>query len=129
MGVTTFPQQGTIGANLLPKRYDIKIYQGDTFRFTLVLKDALDELVNLTGYTGKAQFRASIGSSLVQELSVTFPTPANGEVVISLTAAQTNNIPGGSYKWDLELTDASSNVRTLIGGIVEVIEDITEVDA
>jgi hypothetical protein len=122
MTIIDYEQQGTIGANLLPKRYDIQIYQGDTFEVVLNFKDAVNVGVDLTGFTGRAQFKPTTGAPV--DLTVTTNYGAvNGAVQILL--ADTSALIG-DYSWDLELQDAGGRKRTYIGGKVTVTNDITE---
>lgn len=123
MTIIDFPQQGTIGANLLPKRYDIDIYQGDTFEVILNFKDGLGVGVNLTGFTGKAQFKPDTGSSIELDVDINYDN-VDGAVLVSLL--DTSSLTG-TYSWDLELTDAGGRRRTYLGGRVTVTDDITEV--
>jgi hypothetical protein len=123
MTIIDYEQLGTIGANLLPKRYDIKIYQGDTFEVILNFKDAGNVGVDLTGFTGRAQFKPTTGAPI--DLTVTTNYSAvNGAVRVYL--ADTSALTG-EYSWDLELEDAGGRKRTYIGGKVTVTDDITEV--
>jgi hypothetical protein len=125
MTIIDYEQQGTIGANLLPKRYDIKLYQGDTFEIILNFKDAGNVGVDLTGFTGRAQFKPATGAPI--DLTVTTNYNAtNGAVSVYL--ADTSAL-SGEYSWDLELEDAGGRKRTYIGGKVTITEDITEVVA
>lgn len=122
MTIIDYEQQGTIGANLLPKRYDIDLYQGDTFEVILNFKDASNVGVDLTGFTGRAQFKPTVGSPIDLTVDVNHAA-VNGAVQILL--ADTGTLTG-SYAWDLELEDAGGRKRTYIGGRVTVTDDITE---
>lgn len=123
MTIVDFEQAGTIGANLLPKRYDIKIYQGDTFEVILNFKDEANVGVDLTGFTGRAQFKPATGAPIDLTVTVNY-NAVNGAVRVYL--ADTSALVG-EYSWDLELQDAGARVRTYIGGKVTVTNDITEV--
>lgn len=122
MTIIDFPQQGTIGANLLPKRYDIDIYQGDTFEVILNFKNAEEVGVDLTGFTGRAQFKPTTGSPVDLTVSVNYGS-VNGAVRVLLTDTSALS---GEYAWDLELEDAGGRKRTYVGGRVTVTTDITE---
>lgn len=122
MTIIDYEQQGTIGANLLPKRYDIKLYQGDTFEVILNFKDASNVGVDLTGFVGRAVFKPTVGSPIQLTVTVNYGS-VNGAVQILLS--DTNALTG-DYSWDLELEDAGGRKRTYIGGKVTVTDDITE---
>jgi len=123
MSIVDFPQQGTIGASLKPKRYDIEIYQGDTFKFSLVFKDSTNAVINITGWTGLVQFKDIATSALEVTPTVTIDGP-NGKATI--TIADTGVLDAGSYKYDVQFTDAGGSKRTYIGGKITVTEDVSE---
>jgi len=54
--IIDFPQQGVIGASLRPRRYDIEIYQGDTFEVILNFKNGPNP-TDLTGITYASAFK------------------------------------------------------------------------
>jgi hypothetical protein len=122
MTIIDYPQQGTIGANLLPKRYDIQIYQGDSFEVILNFKDATEVGVDLAGFTGRASFKPTVGSAIQLTVEVNYGS-VNGAVRLSYL--DTSSL-SGEYSWDLELEDSAGRKRTYIGGRVTVTEDITE---
>jgi hypothetical protein len=122
MTVIDYPQQGTIGANLLPKRYDIEIYQGDSFEVILNFKDSEGVGVDLAGFTGRAQFKPATGSPIALTVEVNYGA-VDGAVRLSYLDT---SLLSGTYSWDLELEDSGGRKRTYIGGKVTVTEDITE---
>lgn len=126
--VTDFESQGTIGANLLPKRYDIVIYQGDTFTFDLILENNGTPL-DVTGWTGKAEINKDVLGTPGEtpELGLTIGT-TDGKVTVDLTNTESAALIGDTqYYYDIELTDTGSNVRTFIGGFITVTKDITDI--
>lgn len=122
MTIIDYEQLGTIGANLLPKRYDIKVYQGDTFEVILNFKDSENVGVDLAGFTGRAQFKPSAGAPVDLTVTVNYGS-VDGAVQVLL--ADTSALVG-EYSWDLELEDAGGRKRTYVGGRVTVTNDITE---
>lgn len=123
MTIIDYEQSGTIGVNLLPKRYDIQLYQGDTFEVILNFKDSNNVGVDLTGFTGNCQFKPTTGAPIDIGVTVNYNS-TNGAVQLLL--ADTSALTG-EYSWDLELQDAGGRRRTYIGGKVTVTQDITEV--
>lgn len=128
MSITNFPTEGTVGTTLRPKRFDLEVYQGDTFTFNLVLKGDGGTPLDLTGWEGIAQIKKADGSpgetpSLDLDIGDT-----NGTVVISLTGTESNALDpdSGPYKYDVQLTDTAGNKRTFIGGVITITEDISE---
>lgn len=123
MTIIDYEQAGTIGANLLPKRYDIQLYQGDTFEVILNFKDAGNVGVDLTGFTGNCQFKPTTGAPIDIGVTTNF---GSVDGAVQLLLADTSAL-SGDYSWDLELVDAGGRRRTYIGGRVTVTQDITEV--
>lgn len=125
--VVDFTQTGVIGANLKPKRYDIELYQGDTFSFYLVLKDVNNNPLNITGWTGSAQIKKVSDSSAGETPTLTLAIgTTDGKVTVSLSSTETAALSGTTdYKYDIQLSDGSSK-RTYIGGKITVTEDVTE---
>lgn len=117
---------GVIGSARKPKRYDIELYQGDTFSFSLVLKNG-GTPINVTGWTAQAQIKKVSDSSPGEtpNLAVTVGT-SDGKFTISLTDTATAALQGNTeYKYDVQLSDGTEK-RTFIGGVITVTEDITE---
>jgi len=123
MGVVDFPQQGTIGANLLPKRYDIEIYQGDTFEVVLNFKDGAQNPVDLTGFIGTVHFKNAQDSIVATPTVTVNADGVLGRVRIALL--DTSILGEGRYAWDLQLSDGVRQ-RTYIGGAVNVTEDVSD---
>ena len=128
MSIVDFPQQGTIGTSLMPKRYDIVLYQGDTFAFNLVLKDGSAALVDVTGWTAEGQIKKVTDNAAAETPALTVTTgTTDGLISVKISDTGTSALSGDTdYKYDIQLTDTGGNVRTIIGGTLTVTEDITE---
>lgn len=128
MTVVDFPQEGVIGADLQPKRYDIAIYKGDTFKFALKFMDdatPTPNVIDLTGFTVLSQLRTYVGGVIGGTVSGSFTASTPGSSgIITLTLDTTALLPG-DYIYDVQLTDTSSNKRTYIGGKVTVTVDVS----
>lgn len=124
--ITDAPQQGTIGTNLQPKRFDIVIYQGDTFKFNMVLKSGASP-VSVAGWTGRAKIMKTSGTpGETPEMTVAIGG-SDGVVTVSLTKTETAALVNNTeYKYDVELTDSEGNVRTVLGGLITVTEDVSK---
>lgn len=123
MPITGFTKQGSIGTSLLPKRWDIDIYKGDTFDVTVNFKDANNAGVDLTGFTGLVQFKSDTGTVVATPTVTVNYGGTLGAVRILL--ADTTVLNEGTYSYDLQLTDPSGSKRTFIGGVVNVTGDIS----
>lgn len=122
MAVVVFESKGDIGTTLLPQRHDITVYQGDTFRFNMVF-NGTEDAIDITGWTGKCQVRGTDGA-VVTEANITLTDPEAGTLEVDF--GDTGQVPGGEYKYDIEMTDTGGGKRTYIGGKFIVLEDITE---
>jgi hypothetical protein len=120
--VVDFTLQGTIGTTRKPKRYDIDMYQGDTFSFYLTLSGAG---LDVTGWTGSAKVQKISDSSPVSSvITVSAVDTTNKRFTISVDSDLLT--PGTEYKYDVQVTDSGGGKRTFIGGKITVTEDITE---
>ena len=120
-----------------PAVQDLTIYQGDSFDFFFRVRDrtydvALEEFVpgayiNLTGWTGKSQIRATPeATAVLAEMSVTLSNQSTtpGGVLLKLTSVQTAALPASGV-WDVQLTNTAGEVKTFIGGRVVVPREVT----
>ena len=102
------------------------IDQGTTYSVTITVNDDTGSARNLTGYTGRSQMRRSYYTSANTAFTVSVTNPANGEISITLTAAQTANVKAGRYVYDLELVNANSTtVERVVEGVVTVYPEVT----
>lgn len=98
--------------------------QGSSFNVSIDITDQNDEGIDLTGYTGASQIRKTYTSSSYTPFTVALG--ANGQVSLSLTAAQTANLVAGRYLYDVELTSSGNTVTRVVEGIVTVTPQITK---
>lgn len=86
--------------------------------------------VDLTGYTAKMEVRKDIGTAVIITLSTSNSRVTLGGVVgtidLLISASDTNSLPIGAYKYDLELTSPSGFVTRFIEGRFEVVGQITQ---
>lgn len=113
----------TYGAVPMPQAsaiMDIAFTQGDTVSYTLTFG------FDITNYTFAAQIRYFPGNpNSVADFTVTKTDLASGTVVLSLTSAQTTDMPL-RMSWDLQYTDTvSGSVTTAIAGNVFCTPQVT----
>lgn len=108
---------------------DLSIVRGDDFRVIITLSTDGDPF-DLTGYTPLAQIRpsTSVAAPLTAEFDATVETPAtDGIITLELdhdtTAALTTN-----GVWDMQITDGSGWVTTVVSGTVTIVPDVTRVE-
>lgn len=121
-------------ASTLPT-YNITVIEGADYAVSLTLTE--DNLpVDLTGYTFQAQLRENFAeyAPVLGEFTCTLPNPATGEVVLSLSAATTQNMfattdanraRGQVGYWDVFYTSPTGVREYLLGGRVFFIQTIT----
>lgn len=98
---------------------NITIYQGDTYTHELKLRNSSNAVINITTRTYAGAIRKRRSS---EEVTVTFASEitdgANGVVVLSLTPAQTANIPAGNYVYDFQETNGQVITTLLTGNVI-----------
>jgi len=101
--------------------------QGTTFRNVINLTDDLtNSYINVSGYQVRSQMRRSYYSAnATANLVCTITDSANGEISITLAAANTSNIKAGRYLFDLETVDRSNITVRVLEGIITVTPEIT----
>lgn len=106
------------------QRVDIICKRGDTFNLQLTIKD--DEgNPNVSG-SYAMEVRPSDDSTGTATLAITgTANEAAGTVSFVSNAAAMAQLVSGLYVYDIENTDSSSNVSTLIYGTFKVNEDVT----
>ena len=112
-----------------PGRYNITVYKGTTFQLSPVWK--VDNLpVNLTGYTADMQVRQFTDSAITIELSTAngraVINAGLGQVVLTLTAAETAALTANNYQYDLNLTSPDGYVYKILQGAFVVNNSVTQ---
>jgi hypothetical protein len=123
-----------------PAVHDITIYRGDSYELFVRLREKVwdaetstfipGSYISLASMTGKAQLRATADdASVAVEFTVTTgnQTTTPGSAYMRLTAAQTGGLTLTEGVYDLQFTDASTNVQTYLKGAVEIVKDVTRV--
>ena len=106
--------------------YNLAIDQGATFTTTLSLADDTGTARNLSTYTARGQMRRSYYSTSNVQFTISIDNPAEGEVVISLSADKTANLKYGRYVYDVELVSNTLTIERIIEGIVTVFPEVTK---
>lgn len=110
---------------MMPGAYSLAIYRGDShaWRFVLWQDAAKTEPMDLTGIAVKAEIRDRPAGTIIFPipLMVTLPNIIDATLAASATA----QLPS-TGRWDLQLTDATGWVSTILAGLVKVTGDITD---
>jgi hypothetical protein len=93
--------------------------------FTLEGSDT-NSAFNLTGYTVEAQMRKWAGSTTSTSFTASIEAaPTMGQILLSLTSAQTTNLKPGRYVYDVVIADEYEVKTRVIEGMVLVTEGVT----
>ena len=90
------------------------------------MEDAAGDAINLTGYTASSQIRKSYYSSIANNFTTTVTGTANGEITLSMTAANTALLTPGRYLYDLLITSPGGTKTRVVEGIVTVTPGVTQ---
>ena len=110
---------------------DIEWYRGDSYPLELTIKDKTSGLViDLTGYS----FLLTVDTlkeppddttKVFDVIGVLDGDPTTGKVSFTPTAIQTAIDPAG-YFYDVQMTDASNNIRTIAKNKWKILQDISK---
>jgi hypothetical protein len=83
------------------------------------------QTLNVSGYTFKAQVRTSFTTAVIFEFDISTTNAATGQIVVSISAADTLALTAGAYVWDLRVTDGDGQVERWMEGNVTVTGTVT----
>ena len=104
---------------------EITIEQGATFSTTVNVEDAYYNPINLTGYSASSQMRKSYYSSSAANITASVTGTSNGEITLSMTAANTSILTPGRYVYDLIINNGANTVTRVVEGIATVLPSVT----
>lgn len=111
--------------------YHLRIDQGSDYALQLTYQDAEGESIDVSSHTAALQIRTThedADTLLELDHSNGITLAANGEILIEITAAQTESLPTSVRNpvgvWDIELTGGGL-VKRLLGGKVYVSPEVT----
>ena len=106
----------------------IRRERGDTFPFTVTLRDGDGNLLDLTGasflLTVNAQEDPTAAEAPEFTLAGAVAAPATGVIEFSMSESDADIV--GTYYYDLQMTDSSGYVRTVLRGPFVMDQDITK---
>lgn len=107
--------------------YELTIDQGSTFSMRVELKDYFtNESLNLVNYVARSQIRKNYDSTDSKNFIVTIADAANGNISMSMSAANTANLKPGRYVYDLEIEDEENTVTRILQGVAIVSPQVTK---
>ena len=105
---------------------ELNIEQYATFSTTINVEDVQGDAINLSGYIAASQIRKSYYSTSANTLTATITGTSNGEITLSMTAANTANLTPGRYLYDLVITAPDTTKTRVVEGIVNVLPGVTQ---
>lgn len=114
---------------MLPATYPLALYRGDSYswQFKLWADEDKTIAVDLTGVTAKAELRSAPGTDPVISMVCTVTLPNIIDVTLPASAWDDYVLTkAGAAVWDLQLTYASGDIKTLIRGDVSIVADVTD---
>lgn len=105
---------------------ELNVEQYADFSTTVNVEDLQGDAINLSGYSAASQIRKSYYSTTANNFTATVTGTANGEVTISMTAANTANLSPGRYLYDLVITSPAGTKTRVVEGIVNVLPGVTQ---
>jgi hypothetical protein len=96
--------------------------QGSTFNNVININDDVtNAALNISGYSVVSQMRRSYYSANVSaNIVCTITDASEGEITLSLSAANTANLKPGRYLFDVKSTDTQNVTSRIVEGIITV---------
>jgi hypothetical protein len=106
---------------------ELFIDQGTTFNNIINLTDdTTNTPINIYGYSVSSQIRRSYYSAnITANITCSLTNTSNGEITMSMTAANTSNIKPGRYVFDVKTTDTYNVISRVLEGIITVNPSVT----
>jgi len=104
---------------------ELLIEQGASFSTTINVSDSAGAAINLYGYTASSQMRKSFYATSNTIILATVTGNANGEITLSMTAANTANLTPGRSVFDLLITAPSGIKTRVVEGIIVISPGVT----
>lgn len=107
---------------------ELYIDQGSTFNNIINLTDDVtNSPINVSGYIVTSQMRRSYYSANISaNISCVLSNVANGEITMSMTAANTANIKPGRYVFDVKAIDTYNSTSRILEGVITIIPSVTK---
>jgi saccharopine dehydrogenase-like NADP-dependent oxidoreductase len=84
-----------------------------------------NSVLNLTGYSVKAQMRKHAAATGVTTFTSSIYNASSGKIKIGLSTALTSSLKPGRYVYDVVLTDPNNFMSRVVEGMVLVREGVT----
>ena len=106
---------------------ELYLDQGTTFNNVINLTDDVtNAYINVSGYVVRSQMRRSyFSANSSANITCTITDAANGEITMSMTAANTSLLKAGRYLYDVEIVDTAGNTSRILEGIITITPQVT----
>lgn len=104
---------------------NIVINQGASFSYDFIALNSDGTVLDLTQYGIESQLRAEFDSTSATDFTATVIDASLGQINLSLTSSQTEDLEDGKYVYDVKAYDADGNVLRLLQGLVTVYPEAT----
>jgi hypothetical protein len=108
-----------------PATYNLSIYAGDTYEFVVVPKNSDGSSFSLVGYTAEMNIATSRGSITKTAVQAVVDSVLNIITCTILPGVSGSLSPTTTYVYDVQVTNGSTKIYTLLTGSVSVTEDIS----
>jgi hypothetical protein len=105
---------------------EILMEQGASFSTTVNVEDTAGSAVNLTNYIASSQMRKSYYSTSYNTISSVVTGNANGEITLTMSAANTASLTPGRYVFDLVITSPTTIKTRVVEGVIVVTPGVTQ---
>ena len=103
----------------------METYRGDSESFPVWLEDEAGVQQDfVTGDTVRFTVRRTTEDT-VKHIAKTVTTFTLGQAMINILPADTASLAPGRYVWDVEVTFANGDVKTVVDGVFKVKGDVT----
>ena len=108
----------------------LKRYRGDTYKHLLVIQDSNGNPIDITGYsfilTINKERDPTDGSNIVLTMTGVIEDAAEGKVALQPALNDINAADIGSWYFDIQQTDGAGDIRTLVKGRYDILQDISK---
>ena len=104
---------------------ELLIEQGATFSTTVKVEDTAGAAINLFGYSASSQMRKSYYATSNTIITSTITGNANGQITLSMTAANTANLTPGRQVFDLLITSPTQVKTRVVEGVIVISPGVT----
>lgn len=108
-----------------PATYNLSLYSGDTYEFVVVPRNSDGTEFALTGYTAEMNIAASRGATTKTAVQAVVDSELNTIACTILPGVSGSLSPSTTYVYDVQITNGSDRIYTLLTGNVSITEDVS----